>query len=166
MFTFNIRNITNIGKGEMKWDISLDNKPKAPEISSEQKSAEQALQAFNDYKGKDDIVLSRLLDALHSANDAFAKKNATESLKIDTALAASIDNETDPEKKRILQEMQKKRADKLAALAATVSTGKTGPKDGIIDATQEKSGVLRGSVGLTSQTEAMQLLLKEFSAEK
>jgi hypothetical protein len=124
MFTSNIRNITNIGKGEMKWDISLDNKPKVSEISSEQKSAEQALQALNDYKGKDDIVLSRLLSALHSANDAFAKKNATESLKIDTTLAASIENELDPEKKRILQEIQKKRTDKLTTLAATVSVGK------------------------------------------
>lgn len=115
MFTINIRDIAKIGKGEMKWNFN-DSPAAIPTETPEQKSAQQALKYLKDYGDNDTNVLMRLLNKVHEANADLAKKNQAASWTIEKDLQDSIATETDPEKKRILTEIQAERTKKMNAL--------------------------------------------------
>ena len=97
-----------------------------PTETPEVTSAKKALKNLNDYKAhsSDSIVLRGLLGNVHSAIDTLAKKNQDESQKIETELAQAIVNESNPETRKILEDLQKARAENLQKATREKATTK------------------------------------------
>ncbi len=140
-------------KGQVKWsNNTVTNSPEG-QASKESQNVSKALKDLEDYKGNDTIILTRLLNNVHDSNKKFAEENTLESQWFDLILASRISNETDPTKKQILADLQKKRATDLAEAAkkqeaskAAVSTATNAKTDTLATASViDKSENLRSA---------------------
>lgn len=93
----------------MRWNQTPQLASEAPQAASLESQAKQALKNIKNYNGNDDIVLKRLLDSLHKANEEFAKENKEKSDRINLDLAQAIANEPDAERKGLLTKLNAER---------------------------------------------------------